>query len=42
MNNGNGALLRLITDEKLQIVWQNTNESSNWSKGLSENMEGKT
>jgi phospholipid/cholesterol/gamma-HCH transport system substrate-binding protein len=39
MNNGNGALLRLITDENSQIVWQNTNESSNWSKGLSENME---
>jgi hypothetical protein len=29
MNNGNGALLRLITDENLQIVWQNT-RSSNW------------
>jgi hypothetical protein len=25
MNNGNGALSKLITDENLQIVWQNTN-----------------
>jgi hypothetical protein len=38
MNNGNGALLRLITDENLQIVWQNTNDLQTGSKG-GENME---
>jgi hypothetical protein len=28
MNNGNGALSKLITDENLQIVWQKN--TSNW------------